>query len=158
MTNHNILTLTVSAIIVDTVIGYYLLISKRGGKYIKEWYKSFTIGAYIMDIFSIVIGTYIATLFSNNLYKQLAIVVLVGLIHDLSFGYFVSKSNIKSKILDLFNNYAKELGITILIVDALMLVSTLILSNFLNQNLSFNTISFLGILTFYIGLLMIYSF
>ena len=158
MSNHTILSLTVSAILVDTIIGYYLLITKRGGKYIKEWYKSFTIGAYIMDILSIVIGTYIATLFSSNLYKQLAIVILVGLIHDLSFGYFVTNSGIKSKILDLFNNYAKELGVTILIVDALMLVSTLILSSFLNNNLSFNNISFLGILTFYIGLLMIYSF
>lgn len=158
MTNNNILTLTVSAIIVDTIIGYYLLITNRGGKYIKEWYKSFTIGAYIMDILSIVIGTYIATLFSNNLYKQLAIVILVGLIHDLSFWYFVSKSNIKSKILELFNNYAKELGIIILIVDAFMLVSTLVLSNFLNNNLSYNNILFLGILSFYIGLLMIYSF
>ena len=77
MTNHTILSLTVSAIIVDTVIGYYLLIT-NGGKYIKEWYKSFTIGAYTMDILSIVIGTYIATLFSSNLYKQLAIVILVG--------------------------------------------------------------------------------
>ena len=62
MTNHTILSLTVSAIIVDTIIGYYLLITKRGGKYIKEWYKSFTIGAYTMDILSIVIGTYIAFL------------------------------------------------------------------------------------------------
>ena len=158
MKNHSILTLTVSAIIVDTIIGYYLLITKRGGKYIKEWYKLFTIGAYIMDILSIVIGTYIATLLSNDLYKQLAIVILVGLIHDLSFGYFVSNYGIKSKILNLFNNYAKELGVTILIVDAFMLVSTLILSYILNNNLSYNNISFLGILTFYIGLLMIYSF
>ena len=88
MKNHSILTLTVSAIIVDTIIGYYLLITKRGGIYLIEWYKLFTIGAYIMDILSIVIGTYIATLLSSDLYKQLAIVILVGLIHDLSFGYF----------------------------------------------------------------------
>lgn len=158
MQNHSILTLAVGAIIIDTIIACYLFITKKGGTYIKEWYKSFTIGAYIMDILSIIIGTYIATLFTSNLYKQLVIVILIGLIHDLTFGYFVSNTGIKSKIFNLFNNYAKELGIIILIVDALMLISTLILSNFLHINLSNNNIYFLGVLTFYIGLLIIYSF
>lgn len=158
MSNLSLTTLTVSAIIVDTVIGYYLLITKRGGRYIKEWYKTFTIGAYTMDVLSIVIGTYIATSLTNNVYKQLLFVIIVGLIHDISFGVFLSKTNVKSTVLDLFRNYANELGTTILIVDAFMLVSTILLAHFLKSNLSITNISYLGIVTLYIGLLMIYSF
>tara|TARA_B100000963_G_C22549496_1_gene636072 strand:+ start:404 stop:880 length:477 start_codon:yes stop_codon:yes gene_type:complete len=158
MSNLSLTTLTVSAIIVDTVIGYYLLITKRGGRYIKEWYKTFTIGAYTMDVLSIVIGTYIATSLTNNVYKQLLFVIIVGLIHDISFGVFLSKTNVKSTVLDLFRNYANELGTTILIVDAFMLVSTILLAHFLKSTLSISNISYLGIVTLYIGLLMIYSF
>ena len=158
MKNHSILTLLVAATIIDTVIGYYLLITKSGGKFIREWYKLFNISAYAMDILSIVIGCYIATLFTTDLYKQIPIVILVGLIHDLSFSYFVRNSGIKTKIFEICDNYAKELGFTILIVDAFLLMSTIILSSFLNNNLSYNNISFLGIFTFYLGLFMIYSF
>ena len=158
MSNLSITTLAVSAIIVDTVIGYFLLITKRGGKYIKEWYKNFTIGAYVMDILSIVIGTYIATRLTNNFYHQIILVVIVGLIHDLSFGFFLNRSGIRTSVLNLFKNYADELGATILLVDALMLVSTIVLGYFLKEKLSKDNIIFSGIFTMYFGLLMIYSF
>ena len=158
MSNLSITTLAVSAIIVDTVIGYYLLITKRGGKYIKEWYKNFTIGAYVMDILSIVIGTYIATRLTNNFYQQIILVIIVGLIHDLSFGFFLNRSGIRTPVLNLFKNYADELGSTILLVDALMLVSTIVLGYFLKEKLSKDNIIFSGIFTMYFGLLMIYSF
>jgi hypothetical protein len=158
MKNHDILSLTLSAIVVDTIIGYYLLLNNRGGIYIKEWYKQFTIGAYIMDILSIVIGTYLSTLISDNIIKQLVAVVIIGLIHDITFGYFVNKFDNKSKILNLFKNYANELGPTILLVDALMLIFTLFFSNYFFRVLCVNTTIFLSAVVFYIGLFMIYSF
>tara|TARA_B100001093_G_scaffold345637_1_gene330314 strand:+ start:1970 stop:2446 length:477 start_codon:yes stop_codon:yes gene_type:complete len=158
MYNLSLPTITTSAIIVDTIIGYYLLISNRGGKYIKEWYKTFTIGAYAMDILSIIIGTFIAVSLTNNIYKQLLLVVIVGLIHDISFGLFLNKFKKNTPILNIFRNYANELGITILIVDALMLISTILIAYLLKDNLSINTIIFIGILFLYLGLLMVYSF
>jgi hypothetical protein len=158
MKNHTFLSLAFSAILVDTIIGYYLLLSNRGGKYIKEWYNTFTIGAYVMDILSIIIGTYLATLFSNNIYYQVLTVVIIGLVHDISFGIFVNKIESKSKILNLFKNYSNELGSIILIVDALMLVSTLLLSTYSYKLLSNISITFLSVVTSYIGLFMIYSF
>jgi hypothetical protein len=158
MKNHNILSLTLSAIVVDTIVGYYLLLSTRGGTYIKEWYKQFNIGAYVMDILSIIIGTYSATLFSNNIYSQIVATVIVGLIHDISFGIFVNKIQTQSKILTLFKNYANELGSTILIVDALMLISTLLFSVYFKTTLTNNSMTFLSVIVFYLGLLMIYSF
>jgi hypothetical protein len=158
MKNHTTLSLTLSAIVVDTIVGYYLLLSSRGGTYIKEWYKQFNIGAYVMDILSIIIGTYSATLFSNNIYSQIVATVIVGLIHDISFGIFVNKIKTKSKVITLFKNYANELGSTILIVDALMLISTLLFSVYFKTHFNNDSMIFLSVIVFYLGLLMIYSF
>ena len=158
MKNHTLLSLTLSAIVVDTIIGYYLLLSKRGGRYIKEWYNQFNIGAYVMDILSIIVGTYSATLFSNNIYTQIVATVIIGLIHDISFGMFVNKIQTDSKILILFKNYANEFGQTILFVYAFMLISTMLFSVYFKSSLTNMSIIFLSVITSYIGLLMIYSF
>ncbi len=111
-----------------------------------------------MDVLSIIIGSYLATLYSDNIYGQIVAVVVIGLIHDISFGAFVNKIKTESKILTLFKNYANELGPTILIVDAIMLVSTLIMSHYFISALSINTTIFMSVIVSYVGLLMIYSF
>lgn len=158
MNYHTIVTLAVAAIIVDTIGGYILLLTKSG-KTIRQWYNQFTIGAYSMDIASLTIGTYLATLLTPNFYMQLVYVVIIGLIHDTSFALFLNSVNTKSsKILEFFKDYAKEYGKKILIVDALILLSTLLVSNFLYKTLSNTIIIFLGILFTYIGLLFVYSF
>ena len=158
MNYHTIITLAVAAIIVDTIGGYILLLTKSG-KTIREWYSKFTIGAYTMDIASLTIGTYLATLLTPNFYMQLFYVIIIGLIHDTSFALFLNSINTKSsKILEFFKDYAKEYGKKILLVDALMLVSTLLVSNYLFNTFSNVNIIFLGVVTFYFGLLMVYSF
>ena len=158
MNYHTIVTLAVAAIIVDTIGGYILLLTKSG-KTIREWYSKFTIGAYSMDIASLTIGTYLATLLTPNFYMQLFYVIIIGLIHDTSFALFLNSINTKSsKILEFFKDYAKEYGKKILLVDALMLVSTLLVSNYLFNTFSNVNIVFLGVVTFYFGLLMVYSF
>jgi hypothetical protein len=158
MNYHTIITLAVAAIIVDTIGGYILLLTKSG-KTIRQWYNQFTIGAYSMDIASLTIGTYLATLLTPNFYMQLLYVIIIGLIHDTSFALFLNSINTKSsKILEFFKDYAKEYGKKILLVDALMLVSTLLVSNYLFNTFSNVNIVFLGVVTFYFGLLMVYSF
>jgi hypothetical protein len=159
MSYHTIVTLAVGAIIVDTIVGYIILFNKKSGKTIRQWYSDFTIGAYAMDITSLTFGTYIATLLTSNYYLQLVYVVIVGLIHDISFALFLNSVNTKtSKVLEFFKNYAKENGKKILLIDALMLVSTLLVSNYLLNSFSNANTIFLGVLTFYFGLLMVYSF
>ena len=158
MNYHNIITLAVAAIIIDTIGGYILLLTKSG-KTIREWYNKFTIGAYSMDIASLVIGTLLATLLTSNYYLQFVYVVIIGLIHDTSFALFLNNVNTKgSKILQFFKDYAKEYGKKILLVDALMLVSTLLVSNVLINTFSNTNTVFLGVLFSYFGLLMVYSF
>ena len=158
MNYHTIVTLAVGAIIVDTIGGYILLLTKSG-KTIRQWYSQFTIGAYVMDITSLVIGTFLATLLTTNYYLQFVYVVIIGLIHDTSFALFLNNVNTKgSKILQFFKDYAKEYGKKILLVDALMLISTLFVSNVLLNTFSNSVIIFLGVLFSYFGLLMVYSF
>jgi general stress protein CsbA len=159
MNNHSIITLAVAAIIVDTIGCCILLFYKNSGKTIRQWYNEFTIGAYTMDIASLIIGTYLATLLSSVYYLQLVIVVIVGLIHDTSFAFFFNSITTKSsKILEFYKNYAKEYGKQILVVDALMLISTLMVSNYLLNHFSNDNIIFFGVVSFYIGLLFVYSF
>ncbi len=111
-----------------------------------------------MDVLSIVVGTFLATKISSDIYYQILTVVIIGLIHDTTFGYFINKIQSDSKIVNLFKNYANENGSNILIVDAIMLVATLIFSNYFYKLFPTIIISFLSIITTYIGLFMIYSF
>ena len=135
---------------------FYLLISKQGGKY-SEWYKELDF-LYAMDVLSLTFGVYIALSLSKNFWQQLLLVVIVGLIHDVSFGYFLKNKNIKGPVMTLFRNYAKENGAHILWVDALMLLFTLIISYFLTRNFKHQNIIFIGVIAFYIGLLVIHSY
>jgi len=159
MNNHNILTLAVGAIIVESVVLILIYFSALTRKTIRQWYNEFTLGAYTMDITSILVGAYLATLLTPNLYLQLLCVVIIGLVHDTSFGFFINSINTKSsKVLEFFKKYAKEYGTKILVVDALMLISTLIVSNILINYVSGPNITFLGVLFLYVSLLFVYSF
>ena len=159
MNYHSITTLIIAAIIVENIVLFMLFFNKNSGKTIRQYYREFTIGAYSMDITSAIIGSYLAILLAPNFYMQLVYVVIIGLIHDTSFGLFLNSINTKSsKILQFFKDYAKEYGKKILIVDALILLSTLLVSNFLYKTFSNTIIIFLGILFTYIGLLFVYSF
>jgi hypothetical protein len=159
MNYHSITTLIIAGIIVENIVLFMLFFNKNSGKTIRQYYREFTIGAYSMDITSAIIGSYLAILLAPNFYMQLVYVVIIGLIHDTSFGLFLNSINTKSsKILQFFKDYAKEYGKKILIVDALILLSTLLVSNFLYKTLSNTIIIFLGILFTYIGLLFVYSF
>jgi hypothetical protein len=159
MNYHSITTLIIAGIIVENIVLFMLFFNKNSGKTIRQYYREFTIGAYSMDITSAIIGSYLAILLAPNFYMQLVYVVIIGLIHDTSFGLFLNSINTKSsKILQFFKDYAKEYGKKILIVDALILLSTLLVSNFLYKTLSNTIIIYLGILFTYIGLLFVYSF
>jgi hypothetical protein len=159
MNNHTILTLAVGAIVVETIgliLIYYTALTR---KTIRQWYNEFTLGAYTIDITSVIIGAYLATLLTPNFYLQLLCVAIIGIVHDTSFGFFINSINTKSsKILEFFKKYAKEYGAKILVVDALILVSTLTISNILINYVSSANIAFLGVLLSYVSLLFVYSF
>ena len=157
MRDNEMYILIVSAIVVEAICVAILFFTKRGGKNIKIWYEKYRVGAYLFDVLSLIIGSLIAILFTGNLYIQLFTVVLVGLAHDLTFGYFINKSKPKSGISKLFFDYAKEVKWKILVVDALLLLSTVITFNYL-KTIDTRYLGLIGSILAYVGLYIVYSF
>lgn len=157
MKNHEIESLIVAAIVVEVFCLAILYFGKKGGKNVRVWYNNYKIGAYVFDVLSLIIGAIIPIMLTNNLLFQIIIVIIVGLIHDLTFGYFINKSKPKTGISKIFYDYAKEIGATILLVDAILLVST-ILSYNLIKSLDIKILTFLGMSFAYIGLYIVYLF
>jgi hypothetical protein len=97
------------------------------------WYREFGIGAVLADVLILVIGVLIASfiypyLFSEyNLLYFIGIVLLVQLVHDILFGFFVNRYQGNSRILNVFKQYVKEIGYRILFIDASMMISTVLL-------------------------------
>jgi hypothetical protein len=134
-----------AAIITDLFVIYLLLSKRIHTTTLKTWYVKFRFGAFIADVLSIVIGIIIARfIYSYFKWKWsigwfLLLVVIVQLIHDLSFyKYFSYVKKGYSEVLDVFSAYAKENGVSILIADASMMISTVLLSSYLLSNVSFN--------------------
>ena len=94
--------IVVSAILVDTIVMFILFYFNKGGKYVRNWYTKFTIGTFVMDVLSITIGSFMAFKLSNILWKQIVLVVIIGLINDMSFGYFIKNIYNKGQVLTLF--------------------------------------------------------
>ena len=157
MKESDIYVLIVSAILVEAVCVAILFFTKRGGKNIKIWYEKYRVGAYLFDVLSLIIGSSISILFTNNLLMQIITVVIVGLIHDLTFGFFINKNKPKSGISKLFFDYAKEVQWKILVVDAMMLVATILSFNYL-KSIDARYLGLLGSSLSYIGLYIVYSF
>lgn len=157
MKESDIYVLIVSAILVEAVCVAILFFTKRGGKNIKIWYEKYRVGAYLFDVLSLIIGSSISILFTNNLLMQIMTVVIVGLIHDLTFGFFINKNKPKTGISKLFFDYAKEVQWKILVVDAMMLVATILSFNYL-KTIDARYLGLLGSSLSYIGLYIVYSF
>lgn len=96
------------------------------------WYKKFGIGAVISDVLILVLGVLLATfiypyLFSQyNLFYFIGVVLLVQMTHDLLFGLMVSRYQGNSPFIGVFKQYVKEIGARILLVDAAMMISTVL--------------------------------
>jgi hypothetical protein len=97
------------------------------------WYREFGIGAVLADVLILVLGVLIASfvypyLFSEyNLFYFIGVVLMVQLVHDVLFGVFVQRYQGNSRIFRVFQQYVKEIGARILLVDASMMISTVLL-------------------------------
>lgn len=137
-----------AAMIVDMFV---ILMLERGAiksKTLGEWYKKFHLGAYMADVLSLVIGVVIARFvytflgFSWSLLLFLVVVVLVQLCHDLIFAFlFYKVPRDVSSVLDVFKDYANELGPRILLADSQMMVGTVLLGSlFANMDRNSNIV------------------
>ena len=152
-----------AAIIVDLIVIYLLNINYIKSYSLKKWYKLFSLSAFIADVFSIMIGIILTKIFYHMIFKQfnlllfIIIAVIIQLIHDLTFyKFFSSIKKGTNKMLDVFNEYAKEMSYHILIADAEMIISTCIIASLL-ANFSISINIFLFIVLFYLAQYFIYN-
>lgn len=152
------LDLVAAALIVDTSTAAFLLGSGLGGERVREWYRTLRVGAYAMDVLSLVIGAYVAVrLAPDAVWKQLCVVVAVQMAHDLAFGAFVRSDRAKGPLMALFRRYADEMGMSILWVDALMMLATVLVAHGASASKPFDVAGAAAIAA-YVGLLVVYSF
>lgn len=142
---HDYFPIIISALIVDMIVLSRMVFGYIKIKSLNKWYNKFGFLAVVADVLSIVIGIIIARFLYSILFSQYSLILfifltcLIQIIHDLSFAYFfnIIPRN-KSIILDVFKDYGKEVGLTILLADSLMIIGTILLASFittLNINL-----------------------
>jgi len=116
-------------------------------KSLDEWYTKFGSVAVASDILATLIGImvtrYIYTsLKLNNPLYFLAILVCFQIFHDIFFNIFVIKRMPKghNEMIDVFKSYTQENGHKILVVDAILMLSSVGLGSFLKMLPSHYTI------------------
>lgn len=130
---------------------------------LKEWYHKYGVAAVLGDVLILVIGVIIVRAIYYLVFSKFSILsfvglaVLVQLIHDLSFAQMMNMiPRGRSMIMDTFKDYGKEMGVLILIADALMIAGTSILGSLLASS-SLNTNIIVLILAVYLVPYFIYT-
>jgi uncharacterized protein YacL len=152
-----------AGLIVDMIILVMIVFGYINLKSLNNWYNKFGLSAVLADVLSIVIGIIIARFLYSYLFSEYSLVLflliacVVQLTHDVAFAsFFNSVPRNMSSILDVFKDYAKEAGIQILLVDALMVVSTILLGSYL-ATLTMNSMIIIFIVLLYILPYLLYS-
>ena len=157
------LPIIAAALIVDMVILFRIDLGYINIKSLNAWYNKFGLLAVIADVLSIVIGIIIARFLYPVIFSQYSLIMfllltcMVQITHDVSFALlFNSIPRNKSQILDVFKDYGKEVGIAILMVDSIMMVSTILLGSYL-ASLQTNSVIVIFIISLYILPYLLYS-
>jgi len=159
----NYIDLIIGALIVELIMMSTFLSGIFKSKYLFKWYEKFGLGAVLADITSIMVIIIIAYFIYPFLFTKFSIIlficvaVSIQMIHDLLFGYFISYSHSQSPILNIFKLYAEDHGFKIILVDALLVISTILVMFFLKK-FSMNIKYFILILSLYILTFLLYSF
>ena len=117
------------------------------------WYQKFGLAAVSADVLSVFLGVLLATfLFPGAVGIQLIIgAILVQLLHDIFFYAVVIQGlpQGQNEMIDVFKSYANEGGWTILLADALMITSVVLLARLSDLLFSYRMIAFQALLGMY---------
>jgi len=150
-------------ILTDLIIITLLLFGWIGSQVLKGWYRIFGLGAVIADVLIIVIGIIFARFLYPYIFKEyslikfLILVVVIQIFHDLLF-YALAKSIPRgsSKIMDVFKDYGKEVGVKAIASDSAMMISSVLIATYLKEQ-TLNTNIIVLILGTYLIPYMIHS-
>lgn len=163
-----------TSIFVDLLVILIFRIINRIKKYdsaINSWYINLRWTVVILYVLSFMIGFYISYFiykfliennYINNKYefvKYLAIVLLVQIIHDFCFYFFVIKPFPRGKndVMDEFKSYAEANGINAVIGDSLMYIIGTPLLYISLKKMNTNTNIFTSIISLYLIGYLIYQ-
>ena len=137
-----------AALITDLIVILLKNIGFIRSKVLIKWYAQYNLSAVIADVLIIVLGLiflraiyyYIFDTFS--LLKFISLAVILQLIHDtLFYLFFMNVPRGSNRMLDTFKDYANEMSFKVLIADALMVISTVLIASYLvNQSTNTNII------------------
>ena len=159
----NIVPILTSSVIVDLLV-MFITLNFAKSIFLKKWYKTYNLSAVLADVLSVVIGImiarYIYSYFFNewSLWKFLLIVLAVQITHDILFYIIFSLiPRGSSEIMDLFKDYAKELGGFAIFGDSLIMISTVLIASLLSS-LNMNMNLFILAWAVYLIPYFVYSF
>jgi len=120
---------------IDVIVLFLARYYKVGGKYLNVWYDQFNVLAVLADVMIIFIGFIIARYIYTVLFFEkfewspiyfMILLVVVQLLHDIIFYYGVIRNIPKghNEMMDVFINYAEDLGGIILGADAMLMVTS----------------------------------
>jgi hypothetical protein len=152
----DLLSLATAAIWVDfltVVVSKYIF----HGSAIKQWYNQFQSVAVMSDILSVMIGIMLAHMLFPKM-NLLVSAIIVQVLHDIFFstvvlGLVPAGHN---SMIDLFKNYAAESSYGILIADAVIMSSTVLLMRYLN-GVNKETVTLLALVGSYALTYIIYT-
>lgn len=157
------LPILTSALLVDMFVLVRIVVGSINFKSLNMWYRQFGFLAVLADVLSITIGIIIARFLYPFFFNQyslvafLVITVAVQFTHDLLFAQlFYAIPRKASAIMDVFQDYAREVGPQILLADAAMMVATVLLASYLAL-FSMNTQIIVLIVAVYILPYLLYS-
>ena len=157
----------VLAVILVDIIALVLARNNLVGQVIKEWYDKFTFGAFVADIGSISFGIFLSLLLFKyvlpksipfNLFTFLVSVVVIQLIHDLTFAVIIKNfPENTNNMMDMFKKYVNENNWKILLVDAgMMVLSVLFIYLFYHYEVHSIVIYTLLAFSLYFAMFLIY--
>jgi hypothetical protein len=122
-------------------------------KSLGTWYADFGMNAVGADVLIIVLGISLIQLLFPGIYgwKLAGYAVALQVVHDLFFYFAVIKGvpSGQNTIIDLFKRYAAEGSWKIILADSAMVVSSVFLMEYLDNQWSDSWIAFFGILAVY---------
>lgn len=162
MTKYSLAVAT-AACVVDTVGLFYWRYFSKATAAINIWYDQLGLVAYGADIFSIMFCLLVAQVATTwiggpwNPFVFCGIAVVFQMVHDAFFGIVIVPAipQGRNSIMDLMKIYAKESGIGILAIDALIVILTCLIAMALAP---YPTVTFMTlILTLYTTMYILFT-
>lgn len=120
---------------------------------LKLWYDKFGLAAIFADVLSAVIGVLLALFLFPGIqgFPLVIAAIFIQILHDLFF-YFAVICSVplgQNEMIDVFKTYANEGGWTILLADAVIMTSTVVLAELTDSFLSYRASAFSTLLAMY---------